>query len=196
MTPEFDELVGEEGTAEERERLRHVHDLLVAAGPPPELSPRLESPPSTGGEVHYLPRRRRGALLLIAAAVVAVTFGIGYIVGNRGNSVQGNQVVAMHGVGPRSTATASVRIGQHDEYGNTQLLLSVRGLHKLPRGSWYVLYLTKGKKREPCGTFNADGGETSIRLSVPYDLQRYTGWVITARLHGKESRVLLRTSAI
>ena len=35
--PNFDDLIGEDVPAWERERLRRAHDLLVAAGPPPEL---------------------------------------------------------------------------------------------------------------------------------------------------------------
>src|SRR5262249_36852154 len=44
--PDFRELVGDEGTPEELAKLRRAHDLLVAAGPPPELSPRLAEAPS------------------------------------------------------------------------------------------------------------------------------------------------------
>ena len=44
---DFDELVGAETTGAERERLRGVHELLVEAGPPPELPRELEEgPPS------------------------------------------------------------------------------------------------------------------------------------------------------
>ena len=75
--PDFDQLFGDEVSGAERERLRGVHDLLVAAGPPPELSPALESPPDVGGagagaKVLLFPRRRRAALLLIAAAVPCI----------------------------------------------------------------------------------------------------------------------------
>ena len=45
-TPDFLDLVGDEGTPEELERLRRAHDLLIAAGPPPELSPRLAEAPA------------------------------------------------------------------------------------------------------------------------------------------------------
>ena len=37
MTPDFDELIGDEGSLEEREELRQVHELLVSASPPPSL---------------------------------------------------------------------------------------------------------------------------------------------------------------
>ena len=75
--PDFRELVGEDVQEDERERLRTVHDMLLAAGPPPELSPDLEEAPAIGGTVSLLPRRRRGALLLIAAALAAAAFEIG-----------------------------------------------------------------------------------------------------------------------
>src|SRR5206468_2040698 len=47
---DFDELVGGgDLEATERERLERVHDLLVAAGPPPELPPALEQAPAQLG---------------------------------------------------------------------------------------------------------------------------------------------------
>jgi hypothetical protein len=197
VTPDFRELVGEEGPPEEDERLRRVHDMLVAAGPPPELSPRLEAPPTVGqAEVRFLPRRRRQGLLLVAAAVIAVAFGIGYLVGNRNGQAPTSAIAAMHGVGRLASATGSIRVGRPDEYGNWPLVFTVRGLRRLPRGSWYGLYLTSGGKiRASCGTFNADGGKTTVRLSVPYDLQRYSGWVVTAHVEGRES-VVMRTNVI
>ena len=43
--PDFDELVGgDDLPGPERERLQRVHELLVAAGPPPELPPELVQP--------------------------------------------------------------------------------------------------------------------------------------------------------
>ena len=36
----------------------------------------------------------------------------------------------------------------------------------------------------------------TVKLTVPYDLQRYKGWVVTARVHGKDGRILLRTNEI
>ena len=37
MTPDFDELVGTDLEPGERARLERVHELLIAAGPPPDL---------------------------------------------------------------------------------------------------------------------------------------------------------------
>ena len=56
--PDFHELVGGEGTPEEQERLRRVHDLLIAAGPPPELPRRLSRAPRTGARVLAFPAGR------------------------------------------------------------------------------------------------------------------------------------------
>ncbi len=44
--PDFDDLVGTDVEQAERERLRRVHDLLLEAGPPPELSPEIELGPT------------------------------------------------------------------------------------------------------------------------------------------------------
>src|SRR5262249_29739042 len=83
--PDFRNLLGDDVPEEEFERLRRVHELLVAAGPPPELSPSLGRPPEIGGRLLSLPRRRRSALLLIAAALVAGLFGVGFLVGSLQN---------------------------------------------------------------------------------------------------------------
>lgn len=186
MTPDFSELVGDEGTPEELERLRRTHDLLVAAGPPPELSPQLAEPPAPAKppEVGVLPRRRRESALLVAAAIVAVSFGIGYLVGNRGNATPTQRLVAMQGVGAFASAKASIRVGAEDGHGNWPLVLKVHDLRKLPEGSWYELYLTRnGRLTESCGTFNAGPGTTTVRLSVPYSLKD-VGWAVTAHVRG------------
>jgi hypothetical protein len=198
MNPEFRELVGDEGSPEELERLRRTHDLLVAAGPPPELSPALTEPPmtSTPADVTALPRRHRWSAALVAAAVIAVSFGIGYLVGNRGNEVPSQRLVAMQGVGALASAKASIRVGAEDGHGNWPLVLSVDGLRKLPEGSWYELYLTRaGKLSESCGTFNTGAGSTTVRFSVPYSLKD-VGWAVTAHVRGQPAsarKVLLTT---
>ena len=200
MTPEFRELVGDEGSAEELERLRRTHELLVAAGPPPELSPDLAEPPPVGkpSNVITLPQRHRVSAWLVAAAIVAVFFGIGYLVGNRGNEVPTQRLVAMQGVGSFASAKGSIRVGAADEHGNWPLVLRVDGLKTLPKGSWYELFLTRaGRLGESCGTFNAGSGATSVRLSVPYSLKN-VGWAVTAHVRGQPgsgNKVVLTTTA-
>ena len=78
MRPEFDELIGTDIEPGERARLEGVHELLVAAGPPPEL-------PQT--RPVELSRRRRGALLAIAAAVAIAAFAMGAALVDSGRSV-------------------------------------------------------------------------------------------------------------
>ena len=43
--PKFQDLVGEGLPPAEHERLERVHEMLIAAGPPPELPPELEEVP-------------------------------------------------------------------------------------------------------------------------------------------------------
>jgi hypothetical protein len=49
-TPDFEELVGADLSPEEQARLRRAHDLLIAAGPPPELPPALAEPGAVEAE--------------------------------------------------------------------------------------------------------------------------------------------------
>ena len=191
MTPDFEELVGNDLTARERERLQHAHELLVAAGPPPELPPSLESPPArpTGSEIAYFPRRRWAAAAVAAAAVAAAAFGGGYLVGHDpGNSgFAAQKVVAMHGTGAAPTgAQASLKLGERDAAGNWPMLVNVSNLQKLPKGGYYVLYLTRrGKPIAPCGSFVVEGDRTSLQFTEPYELARFDGWVVTKQGPGE-----------
>ena len=57
--PEFEELVGADVGQEERARLQRVHELLVLAGPPPELTPELETGPTLAMTLGRRPARAR-----------------------------------------------------------------------------------------------------------------------------------------
>jgi len=191
--PDLRELVGEEGPPEELERLRRVHDLLLAAGPPPELPAKLASAPSQPGRVIAFPRRwRLGAACAAAAAVFGLAFGLGYLLGGN-NGFPTRHQVAMHAVGP-GAASGLIDVGRRDAAGNWELQVVVRGLPRLPGHSWYVLYLTKDGKREVvCGTFKVSGPVTQVRMSAPYDFGEYDGWVVTAHGPGGADHVLLTT---
>jgi len=197
--PDFDELVGEDLAADERARLRGVHDLLVAAGPPAELSPAIEGPPSVGGAVHLLPRRRRGAVLLLAAALAAAVFGGGFLTGavtHRGASKSATHVIAMHGTAAAPNALASIALLTADKAGNWPMRFTVQGLPKLPRGGYYELYVTKdGRITASCGVFNVHGGRTVVSLNAPYT-EGFNGWIVTKHLPGRPeiaSRPVLTT---
>jgi hypothetical protein len=200
--PEFRELVGDEGDDEELGRLRQVHDLLVAAGPPPELSVAVADPPEVEeSKVLEFKRRRPGALIGIAVAAAAAAFIIGYAVGDRQNSFSAQTTIPMHGVGIDRAARADIGVADHDEGGNYPLQMRVQGLSHAPKGGWYELLLSKkGKPTASCGDFAVDGGETTVRLSVPYDLadwhqkKLYDGWVVVLHRPGQKTAPIVMTT--
>lgn len=197
--PDFRELVGDEVSEEERERLRNVHEMLVAAGPPPELSPQLQEPPAVGGAtVSLFPRRRRAALLLIAAALAAAAFGGGYFAGGQGRETGFRSVhaIQMHGTAAAPNALATLELADVDSSGNWPMLVTVQGLPQLPRGGYYELYLTRhGRLAASCGTFLVHSGKTKVHLNAPYKLKSFDGWVVTKHTPGSReaSRPLLTT---
>jgi hypothetical protein len=122
-------------------------------------------------------------VVVVAGAVLLVGVGIGYVVRGGGSFSGGS--VAMRGVGDAKDARATVLVGTPDQSGNWPLVLTVHGLKKLPTGGWYTLYLTKnGKPIASCGAFRADREGLSLRLNAPYDLGRFSGWVVTVHLPG------------
>jgi Anti-sigma-K factor rskA len=180
----------------EEERLRRIHDLLVDVGPPPELPPALQRPPTEEPEqaeiiaFPLLPRRRAGAVLILAAAVAVAAFGGGYLFGHskaKPSAFATQRIVPMHAAGTGlASPVALVKVAQPDANGNTALDFQVTGLAKQPTGSYYELWLTrKGKPWASCGTFRVEGRTTTVRFSVPYRLSRYSGWVVTGVTPGR-----------
>lgn len=189
--PSFDELVGAEATGAERERLRRVHELLVEAGPPPELTPRLEAGPALS-EMHVLRRRRvkrRGVLLLAAAVAAGAVFAAGYGVGSSGNG--GPPVaatLALKGTSRAPNAVATLQI-EGESSGNWPMTLTVRGLPPLPGHALYEVYLVRGGKPwAPCGTFVVAGRSTvTVPLNAPYAFHSGDSWVVTRQSPGDRS---------
>jgi hypothetical protein len=198
--PDFRDLVGDEGTPEELEQLRRAHDLLIAAGPPPELSPRLAEAPASIGRSSWIPRRRREAAFALAAGVVAAAFGIGFLVGDRdSNDFPQSRVVPMHGVGQLASADATLAVGEQDTAGNYPLKVTVRNLPRVPNGGWYELLLSKkGRPTLPCGSFAITGRAVTVRLSVPYDLSQFPdlfdGWVVVEHVPNQKHIPLVMTT--
>jgi hypothetical protein len=198
-TPDFFDLVGDEGTPEELAQLRRAHDLLLAAGPPPELSPRLAEAPREQSRSSVLPRRRRSAAFLLAAAVVASAFGIGLLIGDRDSSgFTQSRAVPMHGVGQLVSARATLAVGEQDSVGNYPLKMTVRGLPQLGDGGWYELLLSKaGRPTLSCGSFAAAEHGVTVRLSVPYDLSKvpklFDGWVVVQHAPKQHARLVMTT---
>jgi hypothetical protein len=199
--PDFLDLVGEEGTPEELATMRRAHELLIAAGPPPELSPRLAEPPrAPGRERRRAHRWRTRAAFGLATAVAGAAFGVGYLVGNhRPAEFAGSRSLEMHGLGELASAHASLAVGDHDVAGNYPLEMTVRHLPRAPHGGWYELLLSKhGRPTLSCGTFATGRQNVTVRLSVPYDLtdfpKLFDGWVVTLHVPGQRHVPVVMTT--
>ena len=187
--PDFDELVGLDVEQDERERLRRVHELLLEAGPPAELSPELEAGPTLammlGGRQRHM--RRRMMLLAATVALLALAFLGGYLAGNRGGGLASARTLRLAGTSVDPSALASLRIEPADAAGNWPMQLNVTGLPKMPAHGYYAVFLVRnGKIYAPCGTFVVAGAEhgTSVHLNAPYELQHGDSWVITKQMPG------------
>jgi hypothetical protein len=178
--PDFRELLGDDVPAEERARLRRVHDQLVAAGAPPELPPALKEPPGAGSRVVWLPRRRFGTALVLAAALALAAFAAGFLLGKgRDSDASAFEPVRTVLLGGQGQAVV-VRLGKADTAGNQPMLVTVEGLRRQPKGDYYVLLMTKdGKPVATCGTFKVAGEDRmTVRFTVAYDFDRYDGLML------------------
>ena len=199
--PEFRDLVGDEGTPEELARLRRAHDMLIAAGPPPELSPRLAEPPKAPAREHEgrFHRWRNPAAFGLATAVAAAAFGVGYLVGSGPSGFPESRSLTMHGVGQLASAHATLAVGSQDAAGNYPLKMTVHGLPPVPKGGWYELLLSKhGRPTLPCGTFATARRPVTLQLSIPYDLsgfpKLFDGWVVTLHMPRQEHAPVVMTT--
>jgi hypothetical protein len=189
-TPDFDDLVGSDVPEEERRRLRRTHELLVQAGPPPELSPEMDAVPWPD-ESQRPPRKPMQHRTLLLAAALATAAVLGFVLGqssgpsSSSTSIDPVRVVKLAGTNLDRNARGTLELGKADEGGNWPMLLHATGLRQLPEGGYYDLYLTKGGKPVVlCGSFNVRGGEAIVRFSAAYDLSHFDrdGWVITRQL--------------
>jgi hypothetical protein len=176
--PDFDELMEGIDGPDDRERLRRVHELLMAAGPPPELSPALASVPLP--EPKRRSRPRAVGVLAFAAVLLAAMFGIGYLTGSSDSDESGMAVRDTIALRSNGEASGVVNLGYKGTDGNWPMLVTVRGLAPLRGGDYYTLALTKdGKPTVTCGTFNvADRNRKTIRMSAAYNLKGFDGWVV------------------
>jgi hypothetical protein len=205
VTPEFEDLVGTDLEPEERDRLRRAHDLMVAAGPLPELPPALADPmgPPEAEVIPFWNRRRNATIAVLAAALAALAFGVGYLTGHAKSDKGFTEgAIAMRGTGAAPAgAHGSIRLGSKDEAGNWPMLVRVSNLGAVKAGEYYTLWLTrKGRAVAPCGSFVVRGGEhpTQVEFTVAYKRARFDGWVVTlqSRKDRTPGRFLLRTSKV
>jgi hypothetical protein len=169
-------------------RLRRVHDLLVAVGPPAELPAALLAAPSApvADVVSLTSRRRRPTVVvLLAAAVAAACFGTGYVIANEAHtsSPRALEVVSLQG---QQNSFASLRVSPADANGNWPVQLTVTGLPQLSNNARYVLMLWKnGKPSSLCGMFEVGkSGATTVAFSVPYAITKSTRFVVTEMVPG------------
>jgi hypothetical protein len=154
--PDLRELVGDDVPADELERLGRVHELLVRAGPPPELPGELAAAPEPEATVAMLPKRHWRPLAALAAALALAAFGVGWLAASAGDS--GGESfpsidfrVPMAGTPAAPNAVASIAVAERDEAGNWPLAMTIRNL---PPNASYELWLTKkGKLAALCGPF-------------------------------------------
>ena len=187
---DLDELLHEVDVPHERARLRRVHELLLAAQPPPDASALAPAPPRPATVVPLRRTRGRAAAPLAAAIAAVAAVGGGYLVGDRDQAP--DFVITMGGVGAERGATASIRVLPMDEAENWPMDVLVRGLDRSRnRDDFYELWLTKdGKLAASCGRFLVGDGLTRVTLTVPYGFRRYDGWVVT---RAGSDQVLLTT---
>jgi hypothetical protein len=200
--PDFDELVGTDLESEERARLVRVHELLVAAGPPPEVSPELEAGPDmlvTYRNPRRAGRPRRRPLVLAAAALaLLLAFLGGYVAANRSSSADdfaAGRTIRLHATGAAPGALASIRLGKVDAGGNWPMRVVADGLPALRGDAYYEVFLTRhGKPVAPCGSFIIRRGRGIAYLNAPYKL-RGAGWIVTIQKTGDRvpGRVVLTT---
>lgn len=204
--PDFDDLFGNDVSPAEHDRLRHVHDLLVAAGPPPELTPELESVqwPEEAlaplGLTRRAGKRKHSRLLLVAAVLTIATaaFLVGQATRTNSTSMDVREVVKLQGTALDRDALATLELGNPDLQGNWPMMLHATGLQALPEAGYYDLYLTrKGKPVALCATFNVNRqGEVNIRFSAAYQLEHFDrgGWVVTRQIppNHEPTQIVLR----
>ena len=203
--PDFDDLVGREVPREERARLHRVHELLVQADQPPELSPELDAVPWPNEALAPVSSRRRGrerrrSWLGLAAAAAAVAL-IAFIIGEGRSTPSTFQPVAkraMHGTTLAPKAKATIAVGSRGRDGNWPMLVDVIDLPPAPSGGYYMLWLSRnGKPVAPCGSFNTATAnkETVVRLSAAYSFNGINGWIVTREVPGAGHGQVVMTTA-
>lgn len=177
----FDELIGTEPEGVERAQLQRVHDLLVAAGPPPELTPQLESGPTlamTLGRVRTMAKKRRRYIPLLAAAVLTLVILVA------GLASTGSSFKPIPLTGTPNAPGASGVLGILPPTKTTQpMQVSVEGLDP---GVYAVYLVHAGRSWEKCGTFTVV--KTPVQhpttINSPYRAKKGDTWYVT-RVTGK-----------
>jgi hypothetical protein len=190
---EFRELT-EDLSADEQKRLRRVHDLLVEAGPPPELPVSLRRTPRPERQPRSM--QRRAVAIALAAAIAVVAFGAGFLVADEDDEFEPVRTITLRGVGSEADAGGTIEVGERDAAGNYPVRLHVQGLQPVGPEGYYELLLTEdGKPIASCGTFKVETKDTSVPLTVGYEIDRFDDWVVAAhpQRHLDDPPIVLRS---
>ena len=178
--PDFHDLVGDDLSPEELERLRRTDALLrrVPAAP-------SEVPTTLAQSVAEIPlrqsawsRRRLLPALALAAALAAGFFALGRWTGG---GFEADYTVDMQPTQAAPGASASIEVAEpEEESGNRELRVTVDGLPQLQRGEQYILWLAQdGRFGATCGVFAVGEGETTVPMTVAYEIRDFDGWAIS-----------------
>jgi hypothetical protein len=197
VSPDFRELIGDDVAPEERERLRRAHDLLVAAGPPPDLPASLREAPKPR---RWTPRIALGRWLLVpaAAALAAAAFAGGYFTRDTDDAFDAVRVVRLAGTSAQPQARGRIEVGARDSSGNWPMIVRVSGLPRTTAKGYYEVLLTRnGEVVGPCGSFLVRGETTQVYLTAAYELRKNDGWtvVLHPRGHVENPATVMRTVA-
>lgn len=173
MRPGFDDLVGSDLEPDERARLERVHELLLAAGAPPDLAQAAQ-------RVGLQTRSRRGVLLALAAALALASFAVGaYVVGSPEGRTAGYEE-SMRGTDAAPDAEATLLVFEADAAGNWPMELRIEGLEPTASGRPFELWLTRDDQLAAlCGAFRtSQDGSAVVPMNAPYRFDDYDEWVI------------------
>ena len=146
--PDFDDIVGTEGSPEELAELRQVHNLLLSAEPPPEL-PEARRKKALRRRPAFV-RTWAAAAFGFAAVLASLTAGlaIGRTFGHSGEAHQAFSRT-MHGIGTAAAASAVIKVGSQDASGNRTLRMAVHSLPSLRHGYYTALSDREGPASRP-----------------------------------------------
>ena len=193
--PDLHELLGDL-PEDEVERLRGVDALLRSVPAPPHEIPlslthaveQLAVPPAR------IPRRRLALAIVFAALLAALAFGVGRWTG--ADSFEEAWSAELVATEAGRGATAVVYVGHRDEdSGNMDLMLDVSGLPPLDPDAdeFYALWMVKdGEWAATCGYFSVGEGETTVRMTVGYDIREFEAWAVSTGHPNEPGPQLLR----
>ena len=192
--PNLHELLGDDLPEDEVERLRGVDALLRSVpGPPHEIPLSLtHAVEQVAIEPARIPRRRKALALAFAVLVAALAFGVGRWSG--GESFDAAWAAELAATADAPGASAVVQVGERDEEsGNLELVLDVSGLRPLGPDEFYALWLVEdGEWGATCGYFSVGEGETTVRMTVSYEIREFEAWAISTGHPNEHPPPLLR----